>query len=176
MSEELEGRMTLKAAASRAQRGHFCWAGWNALQHLRTRPQKAQVWSPKTGAQFVVLTAVGSRDMRTWMSGAEPGHMGWTLKEFFTARRTSLGICWLKPPVGGFVSRPSQCTSAPKGQQLAPGRYVLECQWRAPWAQGAPGQSRRRRAPRDLSIRHRERLFSRSPGRGVVPTPREVVN
>ena len=82
-----------------------------------------------------MLTAVGARDMLQWVVNATAGHMGYTLKEYFYERQSSLGMCWLKPPVGGFVSHPSQCTSAPKGKHIRPGEFVLKCQWRAPWAQ-----------------------------------------
>ena len=44
MSEELKDMMALIGAASRVPCGQFCWAGWNALQHLPQRPLRPQAW------------------------------------------------------------------------------------------------------------------------------------
>ena len=141
MSEELKDMMGLMATASRAGCGHVCWCGWNAYQHERPCAKKED-WKPKTGAQFLMLTAVGARKMLEWMMRSEPAHMGWTLKKFFEECQSSVGMCWLKPPVGGFVSHPPQCTSAPKGKHIRSGRYVLRCQWQAPWVQEGTRKNR----------------------------------
>jgi hypothetical protein len=109
-SQNLEDLVLYFNAAARVGRGNLMWAGWNASQWSAGGP-KTRNTSPTSGAQLVLLTAIGARFLCDKREEIPDMHMGNFFAKLCGLKwQEELGSSYIQPPIGSFVAHESTTT------------------------------------------------------------------